>query len=118
MLNRINGLKMIKFSSSSQENEIHMVNSPIKRGSQKYNFFQEGPNFGEERPENLKKIGNNMDIYCYANRGVFNFEREYQSLPPGTITPRDASTFLHATPNFREKKMKKTQFSGQNLTFL
>ena len=29
----------------------------------------------------------------------------------------DASIFLHAKPNFREK-MKKTQFSGQILTFL
>ena len=29
-------------------------------------------------------MGNNRDIYCYENRGVVNFETEYQPLPPGT----------------------------------
>ena len=31
-------------------------------------FFQGGLNFGG-RPENLGKIENNRDIYCYANQG-------------------------------------------------
>ena len=30
-------------------------------------------------------MGNNRDIYCYANWGVVDFEREYQPLPSGTI---------------------------------
>ena len=71
---------MIKFSSSSKFNEIHIVDSPF----QKYNFFLGGPNFGEGRPENLGTMDNNRDIYFYANRGVVNFEREYQPQPPGT----------------------------------
>ena len=49
-----------------------------------YDSFQGGRNFGEGQPENLRKMGNNRVIYCYANRGVVSFEREYQSLPPGT----------------------------------
>ena len=47
------------------------------------NFFQALIS-GEGLPENLEKIGNSRDIYCYANRGVVNFERAYQPLPPGT----------------------------------
>ena len=54
---------MIEFSSSLTLNEIHMVDSP----------FNEDPKikilFREERPEKLGKMGNNRDIYCYANRG-------------------------------------------------
>ena len=107
-----------------------MVDSPFNEDSKNV-FFQGGPNFGGGRSENLGKMGNNRDIYCYADRGVINFEREYQFLPPSTKifvmpqlfptswyqNPCDASTFLHARPNFRGKG-KKTQFSGQNLTFL
>ena len=42
---------------------------------------------GEGHLENLGKMGNNRDIYCYANWGVVNFERSYQSLPSGTKIP-------------------------------
>ena len=38
----------------------------------------------EGRPENLGNISNNRDIYCYAKRGVVNFEREYQPPSHGT----------------------------------
>ena len=31
----------------------------------------------------VEKIGNNTDIYRYANIRVVNFEREYQLLTPG-----------------------------------
>ena len=72
---------MIKFSSSLKLNEIHTVDSPF---NEDLIFFQGGPNFGEGRLENLGKMGNNRDIYSYSNGGVVNFEREYQSLPPGT----------------------------------
>ena len=34
--------------------------------------------------ENLGKMSNNRDIYCYENRGVENLEIAYQPLPPGT----------------------------------
>ena len=50
----------------------------------KYNFFsREALISREARPENLGEMGNNRDIYCYANWGVVNFERAYQPLPPG-----------------------------------
>ena len=32
----------------------------------------------------FKEMGSNRDIYCYANREVVNFDREYRSLPPAT----------------------------------
>ena len=67
---------MIEFSSSLKLNEIHMVDSPFNEDPTNVIFSREG------RRENLGKMGNNRDIYCYANRGVVNFEREYQ--PPGT----------------------------------
>ena len=53
-------------------------------------FFQEGPNLGEERPENSGKMGNNRDIYCYANRGW-------------------SISKVNIKPNFR-KKMRKLNF--------
>ena len=59
-----------------------MVDSPFNEDSKNI-FFQGGPNFGEGQLEKLRKMGNNRDIYCYANRRVVNFKREYQSLPPG-----------------------------------
>ena len=78
---------MIKFSGSFKLNEIHRVDSPFNEDPKNINFFQGGPNFGGGRPENVGKMGNNRDIYCYANWGVVNLERAYQSLPPGTKIP-------------------------------
>ena len=60
---------MIKFSSSFKLNEIHNVDSPFNEDPKNIIFFQGGPNLGEGRPENLGKMGNNRDIYCYANWG-------------------------------------------------
>ena len=60
---------MIEFSSSLKLNEIHIVDIAVPTRIPKYNFFQGRPNFGEGQSENLGKTGNNMDIYCYANRG-------------------------------------------------
>ena len=76
--------KMIKFSSSFKLNEIHKVDSPFNEDPKNINFSKEVLISGEGRPEKLGKMGNNRDIYCYANRGVVNFEREYQPLPPDT----------------------------------
>ena len=78
---------MIKFSGSFKLNEIHRVDSPFNEDPKNIIFFQGGPNFGEGRPENVGKMGNNRDIYCYANWGVMNFERAYQPLPLGTKIP-------------------------------
>ena len=75
---------MIRFSNSFKLNEIHTVDSPFNEDPKNINFFLRGPNFGEGRPENLGKMGNNRDIYCYASRGMVDFERAYQLLPPGT----------------------------------
>ena len=69
---------MIEFSSSFKLNEIHVVDSPFSEDPKNIYFF------GEELPRNLGKMGNDRDIYCYANRGVVSFKREYQPLPPGT----------------------------------
>ena len=60
---------MIKFSCKFFNlNEIHVVDSLFNEDPKNI-FFQGGPNFGEGRPENLGKAGNNRDIYCYTNRG-------------------------------------------------
>ena len=56
-------------------------------------------------------------IYSYANRGVVNFEGEYQPLPPGTkilLMPQ----FSYMPDQILGKKNEKTQFSGQNLAFI
>ena len=105
---------MIKFSSSFKLNEIHIVDSPF---NEDLIFFQGGPNFGGGRPENIGKMGNNRDIYFYANLGVMNFEREYQPLSPGTKI-LVMSQFSYMSDQILGKKREKTQFSGQNLTFL
>ena len=49
--------------------EIHRVDIPFHEDPKNIKFSREG------RPESLGKMGNNRDIYCYANRGVVNFER-------------------------------------------
>ena len=77
-------LKIIEFSSSFKLNEIHEVDSPFNEDPKNIIFSREAVISGEGRPENLGKMGNNRDIYCYANLGLVNFEREYHPLPPGT----------------------------------
>ena len=74
----------------------------------------------EERPENVWKMGNNRYIYCDANRVVVNFERQCQPPPPPST-----GTKIHVMPHLSytlnkilEQKKLRTQFSGQNLTFL
>ena len=97
-------VKMIKFSSSSKLNEIHRVDSPF---NENVIFSREALISGEGRPENLGKMGNSRDIYCYANWGVVNLERAYQPLPPGTkilVMPQ----FSYIADQFLGK-MKKSQ---------
>ena len=99
---------MIKFSSSFKLNEIHKVDSPFNGDPKNIILFsREVLISGEGRPENLGKMGNNRDIYCYANWGVVNFERAYQPLPPGTkilVMPQ----FSYMPDQFLGK-MKKSQ---------
>ena len=94
-----------------------MVDSPFNEDPKNIIFSREALISGEGRPENLGKMGNNRDIYCYANWEVVNFEREYQLLPLDTkilVMPQS----FYMPHQILGKKMKKTQFSGQNLTFL
>ena len=58
--------------------------SPFNENPKNIIFSREVLISGEGRPEDLGKMGNNREIYRYANRGVVNFEREHYPLPPGT----------------------------------
>ena len=78
---------MIKFSSSFKLNKIYKVDSPFNEDPKNKFFSREALISGEGRPENLGKMGNNRDIYYYANWGVLNFEKAYQPLCPGTKIP-------------------------------
>ena len=62
--------------------------------------------------ENVGKMGNNRDIYCYANWEVVNLERACQSLPAGTKIPVMPQFFY--MPDQILGKIKKSQ----NLTLL
>ena len=113
-LNAKSELKMIKYSSSFKLNEIHKVGSHFNKNPKNINFFsREALISGEGWPENLGKMGNNKDIYCYANCSVMNFERSYQSLPPGTkilVMPR--------VSYMPDQILGKYEKKCQNLTFL
>ena len=98
---------MIKFSSSFKLNKIHRVDSTFNEDPKNINFFsREVLISGEGRPENVQKMGNNRDIYCYANWGVVNLERAYQSLSPGTKIPV-IPQFSYMPDQFLGKKKKK-----------
>ena len=85
-----------------------MVDSPFN-GDSKNIFFQGSPNFGEGGPENLGKMGNNRDIYCYANWGEVNFEREYWLLQP-SIKILVVPQFSYMPDQILENKRKNSIF--------
>ena len=61
-------------------------------------------------------MGHGKGIYCYANQGGGQFQREYWALPPGIkilVLPQ----FFYMSDQILGKKMKKNYFSGRNLTF-
>ena len=60
---------MIKFSSSFKLNEIHRVDSPFNKDPKNIIFSREALILEEGLLKNLGKMGNNRDIYCYANWG-------------------------------------------------
>ena len=80
---------MIKFPSSFKLKEIHKVESLFNEDPKNIIFSKKALISEEGRPKNLGKMGNNRDIYCYANREVVNFERAYK--PPWYQNPCDAS---------------------------
>ena len=103
---------MIKFSSSFKLSEIHTVDSPFNEDPKNINFFQGGPNLGGGTAAKFRENGQYRGIYCYANRGLVNFERAYQPLPPDTkILVMPQFSYM---PDQILGKMKK----GQNLAFL
>ena len=102
---------MFKFSSSFKLKEIHKVDSPFNEDPKNIIFSREALISGEGRPENLGKMCNNRDIYCYANWRVVNFERAYQSLPPGTkilVVPQ----FLYMPDQLLGKNEKEPKFDS------
>ena len=69
MLDGENKVKMIKFSSSFKLNEIYTADSPFNEDPKTIIFSREALISEERWPENLGKMDNNRDIYCYANWG-------------------------------------------------
>ena len=57
----------------------------------------------------FREMGNSRDIYCYANWGVVNFERAYQTLPPGTKIPV-MPQFSYMPDQFLGKNEKESKF--------
>ena len=60
---------MIKFSCSFKLNEIYTVDSLFNEDPKDIIFSQGGPNFEGGTAGKFRKMGNNRDIYCYANPG-------------------------------------------------
>ena len=54
-------------SSSTLENEIHMIDSLFNENS-KILFFKGDPKFGGGMARKLREMDNNRDIHSYANR--------------------------------------------------
>ena len=73
MLDHKKWIENCRISSSSQENETHLADRTFDKDS-KICFFQGALVSGKERLQNLWEMGNNRDIYCYANQEVVNLE--------------------------------------------
>ena len=60
---------MVKISNASYENEIHRVDSAFNEDSKNIIFFlaRKALISGDGQPENLVKMANNKETYCYAN---------------------------------------------------
>ena len=76
--------------------QIDRVDRPFSKDSTNIAFFSRKAFTSREgRSENLGEMCNNRDIYCYANLGVVNLEKENLC---------GALSFLHARPNFRKNE--------------
>ena len=59
---------MVENSDTSYENKIHRVDSPSNEDSKNVTFCHGGPKFRlRDMPENLEKMAQNREVYCYAN---------------------------------------------------
>ena len=88
---------MIKLSNSFKLNKIHIVHSPFNEDPNIKFFSRETLISREGWPENVWIMGN-MQI-----RGG-EFRKSISAPTPWYQNPYDASIFLHARPNFGEKK--------------
>ena len=79
-----------------------MVDSLSNEDPKNIIFFQEALISGERRPQNLRKMGDNRDIYCYANWDG-QFRKRISAPTPWYQNLSDASILLHARPHFRKK---------------
>ena len=59
-----------------------MVDNPFNEDSKYIVLPRQALISGEELPENLRKMGNNRGIYCYANRGS-QFRKRILASTPG-----------------------------------
>ena len=88
-----------------------MVDSPFKEDQKNIIFSREALISAERRSENLGKMGDNRDTYCYANWSD-QFRKRISASTPWYQNLCDASIFLHDTPDFR-RKMKKLNFQAK-----
>ena len=100
---------MIKFSSSFKLNEIYVVDSPFNEDPKNINFFQGGPNFGEGRPENLRKwtITGTPIVMQIGGGGEF---RKRISVPTTGTKILVMPQFFYMQTKFKEKNEKNSIF--------
>ena len=102
MLDGKSKLKIFKFSSSFKLNEIYTVDSPFNEDPKSIIFSREALISGEGRTENLGKWAiTGASIVMQIGSG--ELRKSISALTPWYQNPCDASIFLHARPNFREK---------------
>ena len=82
-----------------------MVDSPFNEDSKNKIFSREALISGEGWPGKFREMANNKDIYTFIvmQIGGGQFEKSRSVPTPWYQNPCNASTFLHARPNFREK---------------
>ena len=95
-------IKMIKFSSSFNSNEIHKVDSPFDEDPKNIFFSREALTSGEGRLENVGKWAI-TGTSTVQQMGGLEFRKSISAPTPLYQNPCDASIFLHARPNFRKK---------------
>ena len=94
---------MIKFSSSLTLNEIHIVDNPSNKDPKNIILFQVGSNFEGWTVGKFRENGNNK-ASIVMQIGGGQFRKRILAPTSWYQNPCDASIFLHARPNFREKK--------------
>ena len=90
---------MIEFSSLKLK-EIHRVNSPFNEDPKNLTFFQGVSNFGGGTAGKFRENGKTSIVMQIRE---WSISKKNISPTPWYQNPCDASIFLHARPNFREK---------------